>query len=305
MRYSIEDTILTDIAKRIRDGKGTTKEEMPLSPEVFAEEIEVYINSLRGVMDKSSATYVIIPHGANKIGRKAFENYSSLKSVTIPNTVTTIDNDAFAGCTSLEGIILPNSITHLGGFVFSGCSSIKYVKMPSGINTITDCAFNNCSACVEYDFSNYTKSTPPALGSNVFQYINANAKIIVPESEYHGWITATNWADLVSNIVSIGQATTGVSIPLKTIWLCGGIHYVVGGNVSLKAYYNINGGSAVEFNYDNPAFGGLVFSQTYDGDTCYSMMENSLITFTEAGTYEIWVENANGNKLYRRILEVS
>lgn len=283
-KYIIDGQTLTDIADKLRVLKGSNA---PILAGDYASEVEGVGNTLKSLIE-GSAVNLIIPYGTTTINTYAFTGFTSLKSVIIPNTVTIIGNTAFSWCTSL-----------------------KSVKMPKSIVRIDANAFVNCTSCLEYDFSDH--DTIPQLGSSAFGIVNnvstynPNMKIIVPEGLYNDFCYATNWADYHNNLVSVGESGMD-EVPIETIWLMssGSYRYVSNKSVSLKAYYKIDDWGAVEFSYNNPAFGGLRFNQMYDGDTGYYMSASGTLSFSIPGTYEIWVEDSStGVKYYRRIIEVS
>ena len=277
--YLIKEETLISIAKKLRNIKNS--DELILVGN-FASEVEGVGNTLKGLIE-GSAVDLIIPYGVTKINTYAFTGFTSLKSVIIPDTVTTIGNTAFSWCQALESIKIPKSVGYIDSY-----------------------AFTNCTNCLIYDFSDHTFI--PALPNNtIFNAINANAKIIVPEDLYNNFCSTTNWADYHNNLVSIGKSGM-YNVPIETIWLLssGSYRYISNVAISLKAYYKINDGEAVEFNYNTPAFGGLRFNQTYDEDTGYYMSTYDTLYFDTPGTYEIWVEDSTtGIKYYRRIIEVS
>ena len=67
-------------------------------------------------------------------------------------------------------------------------------------------AFVNHPNCLLYDFTNNT-SVPTLGNTNAFLYINANCKIVVPDSLYDTWIVASNWVTYASHIVSESDYT--------------------------------------------------------------------------------------------------
>ncbi len=67
-------------------------------------------------------TYVILPDGAEAIGRRAFADCPKLAYICIPASVTSIDENAFDGVTGLTIVGVPGSeaenFAHLHGFAF-------------------------------------------------------------------------------------------------------------------------------------------------------------------------------------------
>lgn len=280
-KYVINESTLTDIADAIRAKKGSDE---TILTENFASEIEALDNKVLKELIQRSITEINIPEGTANIGYCAFYDCKNLESVTVPESVTIISQSAFYNCSALKDIKLPRKLIYIGNV-----------------------AFANCSSCLLFDFSE-CESVPSLGGTDTFRGINANAKIIVPENLYDDFCRHTSWGALQGSLVSIAKVKQNEEVPLETVWILGEgeYRYVPGGSASLKAFYKINDGDAVEFDYYNPAFGAVRFTQMYDGDTGYIMtLNNSPLYFSETGTYEIWVEDESGNKLYRRILEVS
>lgn len=75
-------------------------------------------------------TSIAIPNGVTSIGKRAFENCTSLTSIEIPTSVTSIGQSAFSGCSSLTSIEIPDSVISIGSSAFSGCSSLTSITLP-------------------------------------------------------------------------------------------------------------------------------------------------------------------------------
>ena len=119
----------------------------------------------------SAVTSVVIASGVTSIGKHAFRNNTNLNDLTnvsIPSTVESIGSSAFYGCTGLTSIDIPSGVTSIGGSVFYGCSSLKSVTMNS--------------------------TTPPSLGSYVFNYCHDDLEISVPFGTENAYKGATNWS---------------------------------------------------------------------------------------------------------------
>ena len=59
------------------------------------------------------------------IGRRAFQNCSTIRQLTIPDGITFIDREAFRDCTNLEEIYYNCTLEKIGTDIFSGCSKLK------------------------------------------------------------------------------------------------------------------------------------------------------------------------------------
>ena len=142
-----------------------------------------------------------INDGVTNIVKGALRYCSSLTSITIPNSVTSIGDSAFQFCTSLTSITIPNSVISIESFTFSSCSSLQSITFGSGITSIGANAFSSCSKCLLFDFRKATK-VPTLSNVNAFYGTSSSKKIVVPDSLYDAWITATNWSSTSYNIVT-------------------------------------------------------------------------------------------------------
>ena len=140
-----------------------------------------------------------IPDSVTSIGNEAFRDCKSLTSVNIPDSVTTIGSYAFYYCTSLTSVTIPDSVTTIGQNAFVYCSSLTSVTIGDSVTTIGNYAFYVCSNLAWV----YCKATtPPALGSSVFDYNNVGGRMIyVPTKSVNAYKSATRWNEYASAIV--------------------------------------------------------------------------------------------------------
>jgi len=148
----------------------------------------------------SGLTTVTIPDSVTSIGNGTFQGCSGLTSITIPDSVTTIGNSVFFGCTALTSVIMPNSVTSIGKQVFTGCKGLTSVTIPNSVTSIGDGAFFSCTALTSVTVE---ATTPPTLGSNVFQNNASSRKIYVPSASVDTYKAASGWSDYASVIEAI------------------------------------------------------------------------------------------------------
>ncbi len=108
-----------------------------------------------------------------------FTECSSLTEITIPDGLQSIKGQAFEFCSSLSQIIIPDSVQGIGFFAFEFCSSLQAVYVEA--------------------------TTPPTLGTSVFDYCHANLKIYVPAGCGETYKTATGWSYYADKIVEMAN----------------------------------------------------------------------------------------------------
>ena len=171
-------------------------------------------------------TTITIPNSVTTIGPNVFYNCSSLTSVTISDNIESIDNSLFYMCKKLAEIngalassdkrclvykgkiiafapaglteyTIPEGITAIDVQAFAW-SSLRKVTISKSVTSIGNSAFDYASKLSEV----YCESTtPPTLGTGVF---NANAtgrKIYVPSESVDAYKAAASWSAYASAIV--------------------------------------------------------------------------------------------------------
>ena len=86
----------------------------------------------------------IVGDTAQRIGNRAFYNFSNLKSIAISKNITSIGEEAFRNCSGLTNITIPDNVTAIGDAVFCNCSGLTSVSVGSKVTNISNSAFRDC-----------------------------------------------------------------------------------------------------------------------------------------------------------------
>ena len=139
----------------------------------------------------SSLRSVTIPDSVTSIEAYAFYYCYSLASITIPSGVTSMANNAFNYCQRLAHAPIPSLVTSIGNNVFQNCTSLASITIPSTVTSIGNSAFYNCYGVAEYHIK---PTTPPTLGTTVFNNISSDCIIYVPSAKLTDYQAAENWS---------------------------------------------------------------------------------------------------------------
>ena len=113
---------------------------------------------------------------------------------------TEIGNSAFYNCISLKSVDIPNGVTSIGSYAFSYCRALTSITIPSSVTSIWDYAFRYCSALTSVTVE---ATTPPNLGSTVFNNTHADLVIYVPSGSVEAYKSANRWSAYASRIQAI------------------------------------------------------------------------------------------------------
>lgn len=144
---------------------------------------------------------VSIPNSATSIGNGVFNNCYTITSVSIPNSVTSIGDQMFYFCYDFAIISIPEGITSIGSSAFNSCFGLSVITIPDSVTSISNYAFSNCYSVAEYHLA---PTTPPTLGTTIFNNIPADCIIYVPYSADHSVLnaykTASGWSTYASKM---------------------------------------------------------------------------------------------------------
>lgn len=126
------------------------------------------------------------------IGTDAFEFCKALENVTFSKDLIRIDSEAFRN-TKLSKIDMPVGYTDIKNSVFHS-TSLTTAIFKGNITFIGYLAFYNCTSLSQFDLRNNT--AVPTLYSVDTLGHTSGCKIVIPNSLYDTWTTATNWSGL-------------------------------------------------------------------------------------------------------------
>jgi hypothetical protein len=145
----------------------------------------------------------IVAYGILTCGTNIFSYCSTLKEIV--GTFNTV-NDAtlsFFYCLSLsETEDILKSKTSIGGNNFVSCISLQNVTIPNTITEINNNAFNGCASLSEIHCQ---ATTPPTLGTGVFNGLPSNYIIYVPVGYAETYKAASGWSTYADHILEEGQ----------------------------------------------------------------------------------------------------
>ena len=153
----------------------------------------------------ASLEHCVVSQNVIALLSNVFNLCSELRDITIPNSVRSINAAAFAYCTSLKDVTLSTALESIGSSVFSTCPIMNTITIPSTVSTIGNSAFAYCSSLSEIHVQ---ATTPPTLGTTVFQSLPANYIIYVPVGTGDTYKAAAGWSAYADHILEEGQSVT-------------------------------------------------------------------------------------------------
>ena len=118
-----------------------------------------------------------------------FRFYGSSSYLILRKNTTTDENLVYANC--VQAVRLGSGITSIGNYAFSYCASLASITIPNSVTSIENSAFNSCCGVAEYHIK---PTTPPTLGTAVFNIIPSDCVIYVPSAKLNDYKTAENWS---------------------------------------------------------------------------------------------------------------
>ena len=128
-----------------------------------------------------------MPATGTSVGASAFSSNDGITSVDF-NNVTKIGKSAFQSSKTLVSIV-GTKIQEIEQAAFA-LSSLSEATLPATLTTIGKMAFMNCKKLTKVTV---LATTPPAVQTNTFNGINANAVLYVPKGKKADYEAQANW----------------------------------------------------------------------------------------------------------------
>lgn len=154
-------------------------------------------------------TSIKIPDSVTRIGKSAF-SYCELESIHIPDNVTDIGDRAFDDSlipaynasifthlphSFIGGYTIPDGITTITAGAFGHHSKLTSIVIPASVASIREGAFAGCDGLTSITCK---AIIPPALGDDVFQWVNKSIPLYVPEESIGLYKSALQWCEFTN-----------------------------------------------------------------------------------------------------------
>ncbi|MBR4564114.1 MAG: leucine-rich repeat domain-containing protein [Paludibacteraceae bacterium] len=153
-------------------------------------------------------TSIVFPDSVTRVGKSAFL-YCELASLHIPDSVTEIGDRAFDDSlipaynahifanmphSIIGGYSIPDGIKTITAGAFS-YRKITSIVLPASVEQIRDEAFGGCNGLVSITCK---ASVPPALGDDVFLWVDKSIPLYAPAESVSLYKSAPQWSEFTN-----------------------------------------------------------------------------------------------------------
>lgn len=115
---------------------------------------------------------------------------------TIPEGITSIGNQAFVKA-NFSSVIIPETVSSIGWAAFYDNTHLTTIDIPSSVTSMSSWVFNECSALYKLTLHN---TTPPTLGTGVFNGTHSSLSIWVPAGSVEAYRTNSSWIAALNSV---------------------------------------------------------------------------------------------------------
>ena len=204
----------------------------------------------RGFQDCTSLESIEIHNMADSIGDAAFYNCINLKTVDISGVGGNIGEGAFSDCTSLETVSLSDIMGGIGSKSFYNCENLGGIEIPNTVTGIGSGCFQNCSSLAYAIIGSGVSELP----EDCFYGCSSLPEIAIPatvesvgNSVFYGCTTLArvdiedrqSELSLGCNSVysSSDQRPLFSDCPLDSVYIGGNISYATGSDSGYSPFY--------------------------------------------------------------------
>ena len=204
----------------------------------------------RGFQDCTSLESIEIHNMADSIGDAAFYNCINLKTVDISGVGGNIGEGAFSDCTSLETVSLSDIMGGIGSKSFYNCENLGGIEIPNTVTGIGSGCFQNCSSLAYAIIGSGVKELP----EDCFYGCSSLPEIAIPATvESIGnnvFYDCTSLARVDiedrQTVLSLGynsdysssdQRPLFSDCPLDSVYIGGNISYATGSDSGYSPFY--------------------------------------------------------------------
>ena len=130
--------------------------------------------------------------------QESYQIPNNITKVEIAEDITTIGDNTFGDGYGIASVTLPESITSIGWRGFASCLPLTSITIPKNVTSISSYAF---AACRSLESVTILATTPPTLGTNVFNNCSESLIIYVPSESVAEY--KSKWSDYTEKIEPI------------------------------------------------------------------------------------------------------
>lgn len=167
--------------------------------------IDLGAEAFRGCSDLKLLS---LPASVKKIGANFAQDCYSLEFVSLPSMMSTsaLPTYCFQACTNLRKISI-RGISAISSRSLYTCTSLEYIKFGGAVSSIASLSMAYCYGLAVLDFSDVS-SVPSLAATEAFSSLPSDCKIVVPDSLYSSWKSATNWSTYANRMVKASAFTS-------------------------------------------------------------------------------------------------